>query len=283
MKSKFLKILNTEDENKTLSYITNKTLDLIDRQLKSVNNKAFISFSGGKDSNVLLHLVREVNPEVKPVFVDTGIEYKEIIEFNRLVKDIIIIKPKYSYEQIIKRHGYCVISKEVSFAIQQIRSSKSKLSKIKYLSHPDYKVANKWQFLIKAPFKISANCCYYLKKHPMLIYEKQTGFKSFAGYKRSDSRLRNLIKHTEVKRSFFPLLEWSEAQVWEYILMHNLNFVKLYEKEISSSCIPCLCGLQFDINPNKFERLKMNYPFEYDYYIRSCNLGFVIKYLGMKY
>ena len=35
----------------------------------------YISFSGGKDSTVLLDLVRQVEPNVKAVFADTGLEY----------------------------------------------------------------------------------------------------------------------------------------------------------------------------------------------------------------
>ena len=38
----------------------------------------YVSFSGGKDSTVLLHIVREMYPNIPAVFVDTGLEYPEI-------------------------------------------------------------------------------------------------------------------------------------------------------------------------------------------------------------
>ena len=38
----------------------------------------YVAFSGGKDSTVLLHIVRQLYPEVEAVFVNTGLEYPEI-------------------------------------------------------------------------------------------------------------------------------------------------------------------------------------------------------------
>lgn len=40
--------------------------------------KVYISFSGGKDSSVLLDIARKLFPDLEAVFVDTGLEYPEI-------------------------------------------------------------------------------------------------------------------------------------------------------------------------------------------------------------
>ena len=47
------------------------------------NNQVYVSFSGGKDSTVLLDLVRKVIPDVPAVFSNTGLEYPEIQTFAR--------------------------------------------------------------------------------------------------------------------------------------------------------------------------------------------------------
>jgi len=40
----------------------------------------YVAFSGGKDSTVLLHLTRQLYPDVPAVFCDTGLEFPEIKE-----------------------------------------------------------------------------------------------------------------------------------------------------------------------------------------------------------
>ena len=74
----------------------------------------FVSFSGGKDSTVLLHLVREDYPNVKAVFVDTGLEYPEIRQFVKTFDNVEWVKPKMTFKNVIEKYGYPFISKEVS-------------------------------------------------------------------------------------------------------------------------------------------------------------------------
>ena len=74
----------------------------------------YVSFSGGKDSTVLLNLVRQDHPAVRGVFVDTGLEYPEIRDYVRGYENIDWLKPKMTFKQVIQKYGYPFISKEVS-------------------------------------------------------------------------------------------------------------------------------------------------------------------------
>lgn len=76
----------------------------------------FVSFSGGKDSTVLAHLVREMYPDVPLVFDNTGLEYPEIQLFARKI-GAEIIRPKMGFSEVISTYGYPLVGKEVAEAI----------------------------------------------------------------------------------------------------------------------------------------------------------------------
>lgn len=80
-----------------------------------------VSFSGGKDSTVLLTLARSMYPEIKAVFFDTGLEYPEIREFVKTWDNVDWIRPKMNFRQTIEKYGYPMISKEVSEVVRGAR------------------------------------------------------------------------------------------------------------------------------------------------------------------
>lgn len=81
----------------------------------------YVSFSGGKDSTVLLDLVRQDHPSVVGVFVDTGLEYPQIRDFVRTFDNIEWLRPKMTFKKVIEQYGYPFISKEVAECVYGAR------------------------------------------------------------------------------------------------------------------------------------------------------------------
>lgn len=80
-----------------------------------------VSFSGGKDSTVLLDIVRNLYPDVKAVFSNTGLEYPEIRQFAMKHDNVDIVYPEMRFKDVITQYGYPLISKEVAEAIYYAR------------------------------------------------------------------------------------------------------------------------------------------------------------------
>lgn len=76
-------------------------------------DKVYVSFSGGKDSTVLLDIARKDYPNMSAVFVDTGLEYPEIRDFVKAYDNVVWLKPKLNFKQVIEKYGYPIISKEI--------------------------------------------------------------------------------------------------------------------------------------------------------------------------
>lgn len=83
----------------------------------------YLSWSGGKDSTVLKHIIKTHLPyyDIKCVYVDTGLEYPELREFVRKDQNVIILHPEKPFWQVVRDYGYPVISKEVSECICNAR------------------------------------------------------------------------------------------------------------------------------------------------------------------
>ena len=84
-----------------------------------------VSFSGGKDSTVLLHLVRSIFPNVKAVFSNTGLEYPEIQKHVMSIDNVDIVRPAMRFDEVISTYGYPLIGKEVAEAIYYARRIRS--------------------------------------------------------------------------------------------------------------------------------------------------------------
>ena len=260
----------------------------------------YVSFSGGKDSTVLLHLVRSLYPDVPAVFSDTGLEYPEIREFVKGIDNVDWLKPKQSFKTVIEKYGYPVISKRQAQYIKEVQRTKSetlrrlRLTGIKGngQSFKMGKISERWQFLCSAPFKVSDECCHKMKRQPMMDYYKETGRVPYIGTmadeggNREKDYLRygcNAYDMTSQPRST-PLAFWTEADVWEYLRRFNVPYSPIYDMGYTrTGCMFCMFGVHLEGYPNRFQRMKQTHPKQWDYCIHKLGLGNVLDYIGVEY
>lgn len=102
------------------------------------DGQVYVSFSGGKDSTVLKHIVDGLYNDVPAVFVNTGLEYPEIQTFVREVKawkydcfnpDVEVIRPEMRFDEVIKTYGYPVGSKRIALNIEYGRKAMDRADK----------------------------------------------------------------------------------------------------------------------------------------------------------
>lgn len=98
-----------------------RTQALLIQWYQHYEGNVYISFSGGKDSTVLLDIARKLFPDIKAVFSNTGLEYPEVQSFVKSFDNVDIVRPKMSFPDVIRTYGYPLVSKETAEAIHFAR------------------------------------------------------------------------------------------------------------------------------------------------------------------
>ena len=284
------------------------------------DGQVYVSFSGGKDSTVLKHIVDSMYDDVTSVFVDTGLEFPEVRRFAVSQPNVTVIRPEMRFDKVIKTYGYPVASKEVSQMVREARiglargdgSYSYRIAKLRG-EHRD-KNGNlsmfnqkKWEFLLDAPFLISEKCCYEIKKKPSAAYERATGKKPIIGMMASESRLRQqrwlrygCNAFGDKRPSSNPLSFWTEQDILEYLRRYSIPYASVYGEIVETEngltttgrdrtgCMYCMYGAQCDAKPNRFQQMQKTHPRQYAYCMKPVEEGGlgleeVLEYLNIPY
>lgn len=265
----------------------------------------YVSFSGGKDSTVLLDIVRKMYPGIEAVFVNTGLEYPEIVEFVKQHENVTILRPKKNFKQVLTECGYPVISKNISHNAG-IATRNPNGAVMRNIFSPEKKgkyALYKYLYLTRAPFKISEKCCDVMKKEPIHTFEKKTGKKSMIAtmaqesVMRSDKWLKYGCNAFDLKRpQSNPISFWTNNDILTYIHTYRLSIASVYGDVVSddreedtnqinlydltgdyegckfrttgcnrTGCMFCLFGANLEKGEGRLERMKHTHPKRYEY------------------
>lgn len=257
------------------------------------NGEVYLAFSGGKDSTVLLHLIRDLYPDVRAVFVDTGLEYPEVKEFVRSQENVTIIRPPRTYKDVITRWGYPMVSKMTANCIYTARRDPNS-TRAKYLTGEiptkafGYGNGRWWPMVVDAPFNTSGYCCEVMKKQPFHKFNRETGLVPFIATLANESVSRRTNWFREGCNSFKgkdssskPISFWTDQDILHYIKDNNIPYCPIYGDIVENEkgelvttgvertgCIFCGFGAHLEKEPNRFQQLKKTHPKLWDYCMR---------------
>lgn len=237
-------------------------LDIIRKVVNKYGEDKFVlSFSGGKDSVILHHLLDLALPDNKipRVFINTGIEYSEIVKYvkTHVSSDdrFSIIPPIMSLQKIFSHYGYPFKSKEHSQLVHMYQQNGFNNSVERYCNPPQERLRYgcpkilKYQFEGKCSLPISNECCNKLKKQPFATWQKEnnkpfklTGERVEEGGLRSSHGDCLVIDKGGQLKKFKPLnkvtSDWEDWFVKEY----NIKLCSLYYEPYNfqrSGCRGC--------------------------------------------
>ncbi|MDK2824234.1 MAG: phosphoadenosine phosphosulfate reductase [Clostridia bacterium] len=216
-----------EVNSKHLHVIEFAAMDFIKNAVKQYpSNLPVVSFSGGKDSTVVSHLVRRAlsNPSILHLFGDTTLEfpftYKYIERFRR-------DNPRTPFFTSRSNHNFMDLCQKMG-----------------------------------PPSRVMSWCCTVFKTGPLNNtinnFAKGKNLLTFYGIRGSESVTRrdyqkvefnnfDFIKNSEITSSpkiakqkvTSPIFDWYDVEVWLYILSHNVDFNDGYR--LGFSRVGCWC------------------------------------------
>jgi len=228
---------------------------LAEREFKRSDGNALISFSCGKDSVALSHMLKDL--ELKNVFVDTSIEFPETYNFLKSLKD-------------------------GGWDIDTVRSERNFFSLCPSMGFP--LPGNRWCCKTQKfePFR------QYLQTHfgekKVLVFEATRRWESIHRLgepaKREHWQICNQI-------SVYPMLDWTAMDVWIYTWKHRLPVNEIYDYYDRGGCWPCPFGLVYRIllmkytHPRFFDFLNRMgaIPRFRSFSVKSCTEGKLMKHL----
>ena len=207
-----------------LTVIEDSTVKKIVKEYEKFKDKLdifHVAFSGGKDSAVLLDLVKKALPKGSfvVIFGDTGMEFPDTYE-----------------------------------AVEEIKKQCEVDGTPFYIARSHFQPKDSWE-LFGPPARVLRWCCSVHKSTPQTLKMRELTGKNdyigmdFVGVRAHESLARskysyeNFGKKQKGQYSYNPILEWTSAEVWLYIFQNRLRINEAYKKGNSrAGCLFCPMG-----------------------------------------
>lgn len=271
-----------QKRNKTLDERVTEAEHRIEELWNETGGKCYVSFSGGKDSTVLLALIKLCQElgtvgDIPAVFSNTGIELGVTVDFVKWVRsgwypNVVVIRPEKPFDWVIKNEGKPLKSKIKSKDLRQYHYGKRTDAILLLLlrgafgnrSSAKHVLADKDIHMLHDdfPIKPSNRCCDWMKKKPFEKYAKQSGMlgvmlgirmeeggaRDSAAYRRvqEGGRICTWMKHGIIQKA--PIIDWSEKEVDEFISKYNVPLSKAYTEYgfTRTGCMACPYSMNVD-------------------------------------
>lgn len=252
-------------------------------------NHVYLSLSGGKDSCVLLDIIKDVYPEIKCVFCNTGLEFPEIqthVKQLSEVYDIDVVYPEQTFIETIRKNGYPMFSKMISHQVSIARNSPGGNVATKLFTPRTTNTRYnfyKWRPMLNVDFKLSDRCCVVNKERPLKRYANTHDRYPITAQMTDESqnRLKTWLQHgcnmyDAEEPMCNPMSFWKTQDVLQYICCKQLKIASVYGDVIKiddkytttgynrTGCIYCGFGSHLG-NDDRFVQLKNSHPLQYNF------------------
>lgn len=175
--------------------------NIVEATLKAVR-KPYIAFSGGKDSTVILEIVRKQRPDIAVVYFDADCAYPETVDILNSYEERGIKITRWGCEPLldtIRKHG---------------------------IDNPNLGSITMWTTVYNPAWRLMQEFGYDCV---------------FLGLRKQESRARRILRSTKgpiyynkfeaiIKSN--PIIDWKDEDVWAFIHSRDLPYNRAYDKGV---------------------------------------------------
>lgn len=215
-------------ENKELQVIEN--LRKWEKMACELNPEGFfVAFSGGKDSQVVLDLVRRAGVKYRAYYSVTSIDPPENVYFIRKnYPEVIFIHPRRNFFKLIEQKGLPTIMRR--YCCERLKEG----------------LGAGHMVLTGVRAEESSKRAKYAQIEIFSRRVEHCGKERGRTYEQLEENEHRCIKGKD-KLMVRPILNWTEEEVWDYIKRHDLPVNPCYEKHGRVGCMFCPFASKSDI------------------------------------